>query len=137
MNVRRWSRSRGGQLSTNFNAREFNCKCGVCTGQFVDQDLIDKLEEVREAIGGPLTVTSGYRCALYQQLLRRQGMETSVGMSTHEKGMAADIVADDMAALEKAVDGVFASYGVAKSFIHVDLRPGPTPTTKRVWRYKS
>ncbi len=136
MNIRRWSRSQIRPLSPNFSAREFTCSCGLCTGQYVDQDLIDKLEEVRHIYGGPITVTSGYRCARKQAMLRAAGNETSVGLSTHEQGRAADITAPDMAKLEVAVDLVFETYGVARSFIHVDLRPKRPDGTKRTWRYK-
>lgn len=135
MNVRRWPRGQVRPLSEHFSAREFQCNCGICSGQFIDQDLIDKLEEVRALLGAPITVTSGYRCARKQQMLRAQGYETSVGQSTHEQGKAADIKADDMDKLRVFVDMVFNSYGVAKSFIHVDLRPRRADGSKRTWKY--
>lgn len=136
MNIRRWNRGQVRPLSMHFSAKEFNCTCGTCVGQFVDQDLITKLEEVRQIYNGPITITSGFRCKIRQQQLRVEGRETSTGTSTHELGQAADITASDMDRLKVAVDLVFDTFGVAKSFIHVDLRPKLPNGLKRIWYYK-
>jgi uncharacterized protein YcbK (DUF882 family) len=89
---------------------------------------------VRVAFNAPITINSGYRCAVKQEQLRKAGYETAVGISSHELGIAADISAPDMAALGVAVEKVFGPYsiGTANSFYHVDSRPnGP-----RRWSYK-
>jgi uncharacterized protein YcbK (DUF882 family) len=121
--------------SKHFRAKEFECRCGCCARQVLDDKLISMLDEVRDLVGRPVRITSGFRCAKHQDDLRKQGLETAVGKSSHENGQAADLSCPDMAALEKACLQVFAQYsvGVAKAFIHVDVRQGGP----RRWRYKS
>ncbi len=131
-----WSRS---DLATwkskHFSAKEFECKDGICTRQLADDKLIKMLDEVREMVALPITITSGFRCAKRQDDLRKQGYETATGISSHEMGQAADIACADMTKLKEACEKVFAKYsvGVAKSFIHVDIRTGGP----RRWGYKS
>ncbi len=115
-----WSRGSNGMLSAHFNAKEFTCKCGVCRDQRISKTLIRKLEAVRDAVG-PLTITSGYRCAMHQANLAKQGLQTAKN-STHVIGQAADIVATDMTALFTACEAEFKAIGTAKTFLHVDLR---------------
>jgi uncharacterized protein YcbK (DUF882 family) len=129
-----WSRSDLATWSSkHFRAKEMECHCGCCQRQVCDDKLIAMLEEVRELVGIPITVTSGFRCAKRQDDLRKQGLETAVGKSAHENGQAADITCSDMKALEKACLTVFAqhSVGVAKTFCHVDVRTGGP----RRWSY--
>jgi zinc D-Ala-D-Ala carboxypeptidase len=119
--------------SKYFRAKEFECQCGVCQRQVLDDKLIAMLDEVRDLVGIPIKINSGFRCAKRQDDLRKQGLETATGKSSHENGQAADIACADMAALEKACLTVFAkhSVGVARTFIHVDVRAnGP-----RRWGY--
>jgi uncharacterized protein YcbK (DUF882 family) len=128
-----WDRTQTFQLSPHFSSSEFTCSCGVCQKQLINQQFLDMLEAVRTAFGAPIKINSGYRCAVKQEQLRKQGYETAVGISSHELGIAADVSAHDMAALGIAVATVFGPYsiGTAKSFIHVDSRPGGP----RRWSY--
>lgn len=121
-------------LSKHFSTSEFACHCSFesCVEQKIASDLINELENVREALGKPITVTSGYRCHERQEELRKKGKETSAGISTHEQGRAADITAKDIAALDVACTKEFDAVGVAATFIHVDLRDDK----KRRWTYQ-
>ena len=112
--------------SKHFRAKEFECQCGVCARQVMDDKLIAMLDEVRDLVGLPIKVTSGFRCANRQDALRKQGLETTAGKSSHENGQAADLACADMAALGKACLLVFGkhSVGLGPSFIHVDVRTG-------------
>jgi uncharacterized protein YcbK (DUF882 family) len=130
-----FTRGSSRDLSPHFRAKEFACKCGICLRQKINEKLIEKLEQVRELYGKPINVTSGFRCERHQQNLRGSGLPTSVGPSQHEYGQAADITGSDLPALLKAVDAVFTSYGIANTFIHVDIRPPRSDGTKRVWNY--
>lgn len=132
-----WTRGEAKQLSTHFNTREFTCKCGSCSLQVVQQELIDRLERLREDMGLPIIIHSGKRCNRWQQVLKGQGYETATGPSTHEDGRGVDISCSDMEYMRKLVPRHFDSYGLANTFIHVDTR-GPRPDgTKRTWKYGS
>jgi len=48
-------------LSKNFTRKDFRCPCG-CSRQMVDSELVEKLQTIRDKLGKPIKVTSGYRC---------------------------------------------------------------------------
>lgn len=123
------------QLSPHFSANEFACPCNSCTDNFIDDALLDKLEQVRVAIG-PLKITSGYRCPQHNK---------DVGgalSSSHMAGLAVDIQpipvnVDDLDKLyDKCLD-VFDNIGDGrhKRFVHVDVRPAKASGVKRLWTY--
>lgn len=72
-------------LTKDFTRAEFACPCG-CTAQMVDQDLADKLQRIRDALGVPLKVTSGYRCVKHNADPKVGGSRSS----KHLYGFAAD-----------------------------------------------
>ncbi len=124
------------KLSPDFRFLEFDCPCKdiQCRETKVSQDLIDKLQKLRDFTKFPLTITSGHRCAFHQKELRDKGYETAAGPSSHESGLAADIVCgafDGRLLAELAERSGFENIGVGKRMIHVDVRPnGP-----RRWVY--
>jgi zinc D-Ala-D-Ala carboxypeptidase len=126
-----WSRGSNLPVSTHFNAKEFTCHCGVCKFQKISRELVNRLERVRVAYGAPITVTSGYRCVNHQAALRKKGVQTAVGTSTHELSHACDIFGADMPKLLKLLEQEFKSIGIAKTFYHVDLRDDKV----RRWAY--
>lgn len=73
-----------GDLSANFSAREFTCHhCRLLVGP--DLHLVDVLQRVRNHVGLPLRIISGYRCRAHN---------AAVGGSTrsqHLSGRAADV----------------------------------------------
>lgn len=131
-----WIKGENKPLSAHFSTKEFSCQCSNqdCLNQMVEQQLIDKLEQIRIELGQPIKINSGFRCAKHQQELRKGGAETAVGKSTHELGQAADISCpipiDD---LVKCAAKYFLAIGTASHWIHIDLR-GPTI---RRWTYKN
>ena len=67
----------------NFKVTEFACKC--CGDNRIDQRVIDMAQIIREELGVPVKVNSGYRCEGHN---RRVG---GVKGSYHTKGLAADL----------------------------------------------
>lgn len=117
-----------GFVSGHFVSREFDCPCDLptCRETLVDSMLAVGLERIREALGVPLIVTSGYRCRAYQDELTRRGYETAP-RSKHLDGHAADVTSGKHtgAELERiARECGFESVGVGSNWIHVDTRPG-------------
>lgn len=119
-----------------FKTSEFACQCTNkdCKEQRISKDLIGKLNSIRKEINEPLIVTSGFRCKKHQEFLRSSGVNTVVAkQSTHELGDAADIKPTRMRILDfltfcaKQFDAI----GIAKTFLHVDMREGKT----RRWDY--
>ena len=111
-----------GNLSENFSRHEFECRC--CGRLVLDMDLVDALQELRDAAGGPIRVNSGYRCPEHN---RKVGGSPT---SQHLVGKAADIVIEGYSVIQMFAmaiqikrfhDGGIGRYH-AQNFIHVDVR---------------
>ena len=59
--------------------------------------LADYLDNIREKLGKPILVSSGYRCPVLNKAVG------GVANSQHQKGLAADLVCADMSKLESAL----------------------------------
>lgn len=78
------------QLSTHFNASEFQCKCGKSHEFEVNTELLAKLELLHSNLNcSKIIVNSGYRCAAHDKNVGGSGS------GQHTKGTAADIVCYD------------------------------------------
>jgi uncharacterized protein YcbK (DUF882 family) len=128
-----WPKGEKFQLGQHFSTLEFQCHCAhtSCTRQRASIELIKKLDRVRETLGAPVKINSGYRCAAKQADLKAQGYETAKGISQHELGNAADVAADSMHELLSLCNGEFKAVGAARSFVHVDTRADKV----RHWSY--
>jgi uncharacterized protein YcbK (DUF882 family) len=134
-----WKKGEDISLTSSFKSSEFTCQCNhpECVTQSISLELLTRLQRVRNNLGKPITITSGYRCTAHQNELRGSGMfETAKGTSSHELGLAADIHADDMNTLEVLCNAQFDNIGTAKTFIHVDTREPKADGSKRLWSYK-
>jgi len=108
------------QISPHFYSGEFMCPC--CKVAIVDLDLVARLEELRQRVGEPIRITSGYRCPKHN---------AEVGgspVSLHMVGAAADIVVPGMDPIVVANYASTIGFGgiiVYRSHVHVDLRLVP------------
>jgi hypothetical protein len=128
----KWEKGVKQPLSPNFGTHEFECPCAnkACFEQIIARTLITKLQTLRDDVG-PLNVTSGYRCAAYQQDLKNRGYETATGVSQHQLGKAGDITNADLKKTLDVADTLFYAIGIGHTFLHVDLRDDK----KRRWTY--
>ena len=85
MAIEAYSLARDGekQLSANFKVREFYCRDGS-DPIFVDSELVQCLQKIRNHFGKPVHITSGYRTAAHNAAV---GGSKS---SQHLLGRAAD-----------------------------------------------
>ena len=98
------------------------CTCGHvdCDKRSVNQETLDRVQELREAIARPLTVTSGGRCPNHSNEIHR------TTPADHQKGLAVDIAVSG--GFERAEIVQFAlvlgfnAIGVAKAFVHLGYR---------------
>ena len=105
------------QLSKNFKAGEFFCQCGKCDTQLIRLDHVKKLQLLRDRMGIPLKVNSGYRCVEHNA---KVGGEPK---STHTMGMATDLSCDDLERLKFLAEELnFGGIGNYATFLHVDCR---------------
>ena len=110
----------GGQLTEHFHESEF---ADPATGEVkVDSRLVSRLEQMRQEIGRPINITSGYRSPEHNANL--PGAATN---SQHMYGKAADITVDGMSPREvaKIAEKYFGDggIGVYSGHVHVDVGP--------------
>lgn len=114
------------QLSKNFKSDEFACKC--CEKCEIDPKLIEMLQLVRDIVGVPIYINSGYRCESHNKEVGGSSK------SQHLQGKAADIRIKNMSVeqMYNICKGFFNGIGIypEQHFIHVDVRP-----TKSTWVY--
>lgn len=67
----------------NFKVSEFACK--HCGGNEIDQRVINMAQAIRDEIGVPIRINSGYRCPVHNANVG------GVKSSNHTKGYAADL----------------------------------------------
>ena len=91
----------------------------------VDPELVRKLQQLRDRIGKPISITSGYRCPAHNAAVG------GAAGSQHLLGKAADIVVQGMAPAQVAdhAEAIgFGGIGRYAGFTHVDTR-----ATKARW----
>ena len=101
----------------HFKPEELACPCcGVCA---VDKKLVIKLDQLREKVGFPIIITSGYRCPKHN---KEVGGKPD---SAHIKGLAADISVSTSPRryklIKAAIEIGFKRIGIGERFIHLDI----------------
>lgn len=129
MTIKAYSKAKDGnkKLSTNFKVKEFACTDGS-DPIFIDSDLVNVLQKIRNHFGKSITITSAYRTPAKNKAV---GGET---YSQHLYGKAADIKVNGVAPKKVAAyaetllknKGGIGTYG---TFTHIDTR-----TTKARWK---
>ena len=114
-----------GDLSEHFDSSEFACGCG-CDEGTMDIHLIEMLEEVRTLIHKPILITSGIRCADYNEQIG--GVQTSAHIPRNGVCHAADLHVPNSQyryAITPLLWSRFQRIGFGKRFYHVDTLDNP------------
>ena len=112
-----------------FKLSDFDCQE---TGENeMNEDFLIKLDDLRHECGFPFIVTSGYRSKDHS--IEKRKAKAKGG--THTQGIAADIRihsgSEGFVIVSKAIKMGFKGIGVAKTFIHLDVRK----TIPVIWSY--
>lgn len=120
----------------HFTLTEFACKhCGL---NGIDLEFVDRLDELRERVGFPLRVNSGFRCPDHNAAVSTTGHS-----GPHTTGKAVDLSIERGQAyqvLAEAMTMGFSGIGVKQHgmgrYLHLDDLPAaegrPRPT---IWSY--
>ena len=111
------------QLTPHFNRQEFKCCCegSYCDGfpAEMNRDLVNRLEVIRMALGGPIIITSGVRCP------SRNAEVGGIRYSRHLVGDAADCYAPGRSVFDLADAALAVGLGViiyeAEGFCHLEI----------------
>lgn len=135
-----WHKSKTVIFTPHFYSYEFECPCDSrsCRVQKISIELLKRLQHLRDTLGLPLRINSGYRCKTYQEKLRKRGYKTAKKTSQHSLGKAADVgilgghsVTKRMKKFLVEAEVLFEAIGIGSKFLHLDLRTGK----KRRWYY--
>lgn len=120
-----------GNLSENFNHRDFACRCSVCKGDYrVHLGLVGILEEIAIHFKKRPKITAAYYCEAYTETLKRDKP------TYHSKGKAVNISLEGVPAAElfKFAEGLQGVNGLGfypeENAVHLDTRP---PEKKEIW----
>lgn len=122
---------------TNFEYDDF--KCRHCGENKMSPVFIDKLQALRDRVGFPLIVISGYRCPTHNQ-----NVSTTGPHGPHTTGHAADLAVERGRAYavmtEACKMGGFTGFGFDQKgggrFIHLDDLEEPSHAPRpTVWTY--
>lgn len=122
MTIKAYSKAKDGnkKLSTNFKVKEFACTDGS-DPIFIDSDLVNILQKIRNHFGKAVTITSAYRTP---------GKNKACGGTTYSQhlyGKAADIKVNGVAPAKVAAYAEkllpkSGGIGIYKTFTHIDCR---------------
>lgn len=121
-----YSYKAGGEtrLSPHFRVKEFHSKKDPSDLVKVDEKLLRLLENIRNYMGKPVHINSGYRSPEYNATLKNASPH-----SQHCAGKAADIVIAGVspakvAEIAECYLGNSGGIGIYRTFTHVDVRLG-------------
>ena len=106
-----------GNITHNFSRHEFACKCG-CGLDNIDNQIVHRLQVVRDILGVKITINSGCRCKEHNYAVGGKPA------SLHLEGMAIDWTVEDEEKLMEAGSllanwsGGFHHYS---NFVHTDI----------------
>jgi len=109
------------QLTKDFNLREFECTHPKHHHVMIDSELVEKLQQLRDRLGSPIIINSGYRCS------ERNKQVGGAKNSYHMKGMAVDISLNNQELLPDTIVALALKVGfrgiiVYDTFLHLDIR---------------
>lgn len=110
----------------NFTPEELACKCNGrhCGGEYYhDPNFLDLLQALRIRWGAPLIVNSGHRCVAHNKAVGGAKNSRHIFIAADIRTTGYDLAERrQLYALATAVG--FTGIGRAKTFLHVDNRPG-------------
>jgi uncharacterized protein YcbK (DUF882 family) len=114
----------------NFTADQKRLACHHCGEFWYDESYFDALQHARDIVGKPIIVNSGHRCPEHNASVSKaknaktsQHLRLAFDLSLQNFQEAPHVL------LAACITAGFTSVGLAKTFIHVDKRPG------RFWTY--
>tara|TARA_R110000824_G_scaffold46077_2_gene132833 strand:+ start:1302 stop:1652 length:351 start_codon:yes stop_codon:yes gene_type:complete len=110
-----------------FKKSDFDCQ--ETGNNEMSEEFLGRLDELRHQCGFPFIITSGYRDPTHSIEVKK------AKPGAHTKGIAADVryssSSQAYSLVKTAQEMGFRGVGVAKTFVHVDIRE----TTPVLWLY--
>ena len=119
------------KLTKNFNSEEFACKDGTAVPKSLlptVQKLAENLQVLRDHIGKPISINSGYRTPTYNKKIGGAPLSQHVQAKAGDlriEGMTPKQVHDEIENLIKAGKMHNGGLGLYNAFVHYDVRQLP------------
>ena len=114
-----------------FNYSEFDSPDVQGSGQMMDKDFLNLLDQARDRFDKPININSGFRTPAHNESVG--GKENS----SHLKGLAADVACiasrDRFELIDIFLDLGINRIGIADTFIHIDV--DPEKSSNVIWTY--
>lgn len=114
-----------------FKLSEFDSPDKIGSGENMDEEFLQMLDNARHIAGIPFKINSGFRTKSHNKKVG------GVSNSSHLYGVAADIKCDTDAErwviVNALIQAGFTRIGIAKTFIHVDT--DEDKNSNRIWVY--
>jgi len=114
-----------------FNYSEFDSPDLKGSGNKMDAKLLMMLDRVRDIVGEPIIITSGFRTLEHNKAIG------GVDGSSHTKGLAVDIAIRNSRMRFKLINAILQvginRIGIADNFIHIDIDPNKDKDV--IWTY--
>jgi hypothetical protein len=125
-----------GDLTKDFNRKEFACKCG-CGRDNVSLELVNQLQRLRNEYGKPIVINRGCSCIQHNKDVG--GVPDSAHICERKEGEAVDIHIENTYEAFKLIQlsfkwQLFWRIGVGNTLLHLDV--SQTLPTPRLWVYK-
>jgi uncharacterized protein YcbK (DUF882 family) len=114
-----------------FNYSEFDSPDVQGSGQMMDKDFLNLLDQARDRFDKPININSGFRTPAHNESVG--GKENS----SHLKGLAVDVACiasrDRFELIDIFLDLGINRIGIADTFIHIDV--DPEKSSNVIWTY--
>jgi zinc D-Ala-D-Ala carboxypeptidase len=112
------------QATVSFKWAELACKCG-CRTAYVEEEALEKLQQLRDFLGKPITINSASRCPIHNAKVggapKSQHRSTETSPSTAFDILLGNLDKEEVISAARAVG--FKGLGINyKTFVHVDNR---------------
>ena len=109
------------QITKNFKSTEFDCHCKnkECKVTIIDEKFVEKIQQIRDMLGKPVSFSSAYRCILHNPTVSK------ALLSIHQSGAAVDVIGlskEDTIKVKDLAKKLGLSIGHHSVFTHLDGR---------------
>lgn len=121
-----YSKFKDKHITQHFTVGEIICKDGSPT-YVINSEVLEGLEKLREIVGKPININSGYRSESYNKKVGGAKDSQHVlgnAIDFHVSGMTTQQIYD-IIKKNNMLGEVFKGVGLYNTFVHVDVRPNP------------
>lgn len=115
----------------HFDIEEFDSPDEIGSGENMDKEFLEMIDNAREIAGIPFFITSGFRTKAHNKKVG--GKEDSSHLTGHASDIKVGGSRQRFKIVEACIQAGFKRIGIASSFVHVDN--DSTKAAEVIWTY--